>query len=73
MNLPTLGNVVRDPLRRPAALRASVNPLDDCDWIKCGFAIYNCYDKCEGADNVGECVVSCLGPLYESCKDCITT
>jgi hypothetical protein len=39
-----------------------------CNPIRCAGAVVQCLGPCTSG-NVSDCI-SCLGPLYNSCKDC---
>ena len=39
-----------------------------CDWFKCAGVAIGCAAACIVTD--GEACIECLGPLYDSCKDC---
>lgn len=39
------------------------------DWIKCGATVAGCALAC--IDTVGAACIACMGPAYNSCKDCL--
>lgn len=39
------------------------------DWVKCGAIVAGCAAACVISD--GAACIACMGPAYNSCKDCI--
>jgi hypothetical protein len=39
-----------------------------CNWLTCGSAVIACATACVSSGSAA--CIACLGPLYESCKDC---
>jgi hypothetical protein len=57
------------PSPRGALLYSAEGASQSCDVFKCGVTVAACAGVCIGTWGSPACI-ACLGPLYESCKDC---
>ncbi len=71
MRLPRQAGTVLRNLDRKRAARAGITPsgCSAWDWIKCGAIVAACAAACVITE--GEACIECMGPSYESCKDCL--
>jgi len=66
MNLP----LQAAPVMRGRARAYQVQSLrqQGCNWLECAGVAISCAAACIVTE--GEACIECLGPAYESCKDC---
>jgi len=58
------------PVTRGLARAYQVQSLmQSCDWLKCAGAVAGCVAECVPNPLNPGCI-SCLGPAWNSCKDC---
>lgn len=68
MNLPIqAAPVARGHARVQQTLSLS---QQGCDWFKCAGVAISCAAVCVGSGIASPACIACLGPAYESCKDC---
>jgi len=67
MNLP----IQAAPVVRGGARAHQIEAVtqQSCNWVQCGEAILRCATSCFPNPLNPGCI-SCLGPAYDSCKDC---
>jgi|GEM_PF-4082551 len=68
MRLPKLTGIERIKDQNEKQPRRGQVTAQGCNPFVCAGAVLRCLEPCTSG-NVGACV-ACLGPLYESCKDC---
>jgi hypothetical protein len=68
MRLPKLTGVERMEDRNVKQPGARSVYAQGCNPFQCAGAVVRCLEPCTSG-NVGDCI-ACLGPLYDSCKDC---
>ncbi|GGA18698.1 hypothetical protein [Okeania sp. KiyG1] len=71
MNLPIQSQPVIRKGNTPVIVLNGLTP-QGCgvlDWVKCGAIAAGCAAACVVTE--GEACIECLGPAYDSCKDCL--
>jgi polyferredoxin len=71
MRLPRQAGTVLRNVDRARARLGGITP-QGCpwyDWLKCGAIVLACAAACVITD--GEACIECMGPSYDSCKECL--
>ncbi len=66
MNSPAQAAPVQ---RGPARAYQMQSLTQSCDWLTCAGAVAGCAAACI-PNPLNPACISCLGPAYNSCKDC---